>query len=136
VPAVERREILAASFASVKFAGRAPDDRVLIRVFIGGALQPKLINHSDEDLQHIARHELAELVGATGTPEFATVVRWRNAMPQYHVGHLERVANIENRTNKLPGLYLAGSAYHGVGIPHCIESGQQAADRAAAALAP
>jgi oxygen-dependent protoporphyrinogen oxidase len=136
VPAVERREILAASFASVKFVGRAPDDRVLVRVFIGGALQPKLIDRNDDDLQHIARRELAELIGAIGEPELTTVVRWRNAMPQYHVGHLERVANIENRTSKLPGLYLAGSAYHGVGIPHCIESGQKAADRAAAALAP
>ena len=135
VPAVEQRQILAASFASVKFFGRAPDGCVLIRVFMGGALQPQLIDRIDEDLLQLARTELAELIGASGEPELATVVRWKNAMPQYHVGHLERIAQIENRITKLPGLYLAGSAYHGVGIPHCIHSGQQAANRAIAARA-
>ncbi|MEX2139652.1 MAG: protoporphyrinogen oxidase [Pirellulales bacterium] len=134
VPAVERRRILAASFASVKFAGRAPDERVLIRVFIGGALQPEIIDrNNDGELQRVACEELNELLGASGEPEIATVARWKNAMPQYHVGHLDRVAHIEARVAKLPGLQLAGSAYHGVGVPHCIHSGQQAAERALAA---
>jgi oxygen-dependent protoporphyrinogen oxidase len=135
VPAVERRRILAASFASVKFPGRAPDERVLIRVFIGGALQPELIDRDDDDLQRMAREEIGELLGASGEPDLATVARWTGAMPQYHVGHLDRVAHIEARAAKFPGLQLAGSAYHGVGIPHCIHSGQQAAERAWQALA-
>lgn len=130
VPAVERRRILAASFASVKFAGRVPDERVLIRVFIGGALQPELLERDDDDLQSLAHEELSELLGINGEPELTTIARWKNAMPQYHVGHLDRVAHIEARAAKLPGLQLAGSAYHGVGIPHCIRSGQQAAERA------
>jgi oxygen-dependent protoporphyrinogen oxidase len=133
VPAVERRRILAASFASVKFPGRAPEDRVLVRVFLGGALQPEIIDrNNDSELERIARDELSELLGATGEPELATVARWQNAMPQYHVGHLDRVAHLEARAARLPGLHLAGSAYHGVGIAHCIHSGQRAAEGAAA----
>jgi oxygen-dependent protoporphyrinogen oxidase len=129
VPAVEKRRIIATSFASVKFAGRAPDDRVLFRVFIGGALQPELLKLSDEQLQRLVRDELAELLGARGQPDFAIVARWSGVMPQYHVGHLDRVARIESRVEKLLGLQLAGNAYHGVGIPHCIHSGQRAAER-------
>jgi oxygen-dependent protoporphyrinogen oxidase len=135
VPAVERRRILAASFASVKFAGRAPSDRVLIRVFMGGALQPDLLNRTDDELRQIAREELSDLLGAAGQPELAIVARWPHAMPQYHVGHLDRIAHLEARVARLPGLELAGSAYHGVGIPHCIHSGEQAAERTVAALA-
>jgi protoporphyrinogen/coproporphyrinogen III oxidase len=129
VPAVERRRIIATSFASVKFAGRAPDDRVLFRVFVGGALQPELLKLSDDQLQRLVREELAELLGARGEPDFAIVARWSGVMPQYHVGHIDRVARIESRVEKLPGLQLAGNAYHGVGIPHCIHSGERAAER-------
>jgi oxygen-dependent protoporphyrinogen oxidase len=136
VPAVERRRILAASFASVKFTGRAAGDRVLIRVFMGGAMQPELLQRTDDELCRIAREELGELLGATGEPELAIVARWPNAMPQYHVGHLDRASHIEARVSKLAGLQVAGSAYHGVGIPHCIHSGEQAAERASAALHP
>jgi oxygen-dependent protoporphyrinogen oxidase len=132
VPAVERRSILAASFASIKFAERAPLDSVLFRVFIGGALQPELLQRDDRELIQIARREMSDLLGATGDPQLAVVVRWNRAMPQYHLGHLERIARIEASAAELPGLHLAGSAYRGVGIPHCIHSGQQAADRAVA----
>jgi oxygen-dependent protoporphyrinogen oxidase len=136
VPSIERRKILAASFASVKFAGRAPSDRVLIRVFIGGALEPKLVDYDEAELEGIARRELKELIGANGEPELIRVIRWRNAMPQYHVGHLDRVQRIMSRVADIGRLGLAGSAYEGVGIPHCIHSGQQAADRVAKAAAP
>jgi oxygen-dependent protoporphyrinogen oxidase len=134
VPMIEARQILAASFASVKFPGRAAADRVLIRVFIGGALQPELLTLGDEELRGLACRELAELTGARGEPELAMVARWPRAMPQYHVGHLDRVARIETAASTLPGLQLAGSAYRGVGIPHCIHSGQQAAERIHSAL--
>jgi protoporphyrinogen/coproporphyrinogen III oxidase len=100
-----------------------------LRVFIGGALQPELLKLSDDQLQRLVRDELAELLGARGQPDFAIVVRWAGVMPQYHVGHLDRVARIESRVEKLPGLQLAGNAYHGVGIPHCIHSGERAAER-------
>lgn len=131
-PAIEARQILAASFASVKFPGRAADDRVLIRVFIGGALQPELVAHSDDELARLACRELSDLIGASGEPEVVRVARWRRAMPQYHLGHLDRVTRIESAASNLPGLQLAGSAYRGVGIPHCIHSGQQAAERVVA----
>jgi oxygen-dependent protoporphyrinogen oxidase len=129
VPQIEHRGILAASLASVKFPGRASEDRVLMRVFIGGACQPELVELPDNDLRELAVNELAELLGVSGAPELFRVVRWRKAMPQYHVGHLDRVARIEQRLASFPDLALAGNAYRGVGIPFCIRSGEQAAEK-------
>jgi protoporphyrinogen/coproporphyrinogen III oxidase len=131
VPRIEQRPIIAGSFASEKFPGRAPDGEVLIRVFIGGAQAPELVEQSDEELQRIAHDELAKLMHVTGSPLWSEVVRWRASMPQYHVGHLQRIAQIESRVTALGGLELAGNAYHGVGIPQCIHSGEAAADRVA-----
>jgi len=130
VPAVEQRQILSASFASIKFPGRAPEDRVLLRVFIGGACQPELVELPNEQLCEIAQRELAELLGARGEPELRQLIRWRNAMPQYSLGHLQRVARITELANQLPRLALAGSAYRGVGLPFCIHSGEVAAEHA------
>ena len=90
VPLSEKRRILAGSFASHKFSGRSPEDHVLIRVFMGGAMQPELLEKSDEELTTIAREELGELIGLTGAPLITRVVRWNDAMPQYHVGHGDR----------------------------------------------
>jgi oxygen-dependent protoporphyrinogen oxidase len=132
VPAIESRQILACSFASLKFTGRAPQDEVLIRVFVGGALQPELANLPDEDLLRIVHQELVDLIGLRGEPRLTQINRWQGAMPQYHLGHLERVARIERLVTQLPGLALAGNAYRGVGIPQCIRSGEQAAERIAA----
>jgi protoporphyrinogen/coproporphyrinogen III oxidase len=134
VPVIERRRILAASFASEKFPGRAPEDQIVVRVFIGGALQPQLIERSNEELAQLAHQELVDLLRITGAPLWADATKWPNSMPQYHVGHLTRVASIEVRVATLPGLELAGNAYHGVGIPHCIHSGETAAERVAARL--
>lgn len=128
-PLIERRRILAASFASVKFPGRAPDDRVLIRVFVGGACQPELAQLPDRELQQLVEDELSELLGVNGSPEWCKIVRWERAMPQYHVGHCERIARIEQRLTELPQLALAGNAYRGVGIPFCIRSGELAAHK-------
>jgi oxygen-dependent protoporphyrinogen oxidase len=135
VPHVERRRVIAASFASQKFAGRAPADAVLIRVFIGGALQPELLDLSDRELRRVAIDELGELLHITGQPLFTDVARWPRSMPQYHVGHIARVARIEKLAARHPRLALAGNAYHGVGIPQCIASAESAAERIAAALA-
>ncbi len=134
VPAIENRRILAASFASEKFPRRAPPDRVLVRVFVGGATQPELLELSDEEVASLARAELAELVGIRGEPELVRVVRWTRQMPQYHVGHLARLERIKTHLAELPGLLLAGNAYHGVGIPHCIRSGEHAAEQAVSFL--
>jgi oxygen-dependent protoporphyrinogen oxidase len=113
----------------VKFPGRAPADSVLTRTFVGGALQPELLERDDAELAELVRGELTQLLGIQGEPIFAEVVRWNRTMPQYHVGHLDRVAAIERLVEASPGLAIAGNAYRGVGIPFCIRSGQQAATR-------
>ena len=129
VPLVERRRILSSSFGSIKFAGRTPDDWVLTRTFFGGALQPEYLQWSDGDLCDAAHDELAQLLGAKAKPLFGGVVRWDDKMPQYHVGHLDRVARIEALVEAVPGFALAGNAYRGVGIPFCVRSGEAAAQR-------
>ncbi len=129
VPMVENRRILAVSFANNKFPGRAPEDHILLRVFVGGACQPELAELSDADTYDLVRGELSEILGYHGEPVFQDIVRYQGVMPQYHLGHAQRVARIETLTAMLPGLELAGNAYHGVGIPFCIHSGQQAAER-------
>lgn len=134
VPAIENRPVLAASFSSIKYAGRAPEGCVLIRVFIGGALQPELAQLPDDQLQRIATGELAQTLGARGEPQLSEIARWDGAMPQYHLGHLDLVGQIEARVAELAGLEIAGNAYRGVGVPQCIHSGEEAAGRLAAAL--
>ena len=136
VPQIERRRIIAASFASLKFPDRAPTDRVLVRVFIGGALQPELLDLSNDELSRVAREELAELLQIAGEPLLTDVARWPQSMPQYHVGHVARVSRIEELAAGHANLALAGNAYRGVGIPQCIASGQTAAEKIAAHLKP
>jgi len=134
VPHIERRRIIAGSFASQKFPGRAPDDAVLIRVFLGGALQAELLGLSDKELVQIAIEELRDLLHIDGDPLISDVARWPRSMPQYHVGHLSRVARIEQLAARYPTLALAGNAYHGVGIPQCIASAEAAAKRIASKI--
>ncbi len=134
VPQVERRDIIACTFSSVKYAGRAPTGDVLFRVFMGGATRPDLLEKDNGELLSIADRELHDLVGVRGDAKFARVARWPNIMPQYHVGHLALIDRIETAAALLPGLELAGNSYRGVGIPHCIHSGEQAAERIAALL--
>ncbi len=129
VPAVENRRIIAGSIASVKFPGRAPEGKVLLRVFVGGALQPELSQLPDDELRRIVMDELGELIGLRGEPEFCEVARWPGMMPQYHVGHLDLVRQIEERAAAIPRFALAGNSYRGVGIPFCVRSGEDAAER-------
>jgi protoporphyrinogen/coproporphyrinogen III oxidase len=129
VPRVERRPILAASFSNLKFAGRAPEDRLLVRVFLGGATDPEILGMDDEALARTVRGEMGALLGISAAPLLVRVMRHRDTMPQYAVGHLDRVADIESRAGAHPGLALAGAAYRGVGIPDCIRSGEAAAER-------
>jgi oxygen-dependent protoporphyrinogen oxidase len=128
VPEIERREILAASFSSRKFPGRAPDGCVLIRTFLGGALRPDLVELSDDKIRAIVARELGELLGIRGEPNLFLVQRWRAAMPQYHLGHVDLVKRINDRIAQHSGLALAGNAYDGVGVPQCIRSARRAAE--------
>lgn len=127
VPRCEGRGILAISFLSEKFPGRAPAGHVLMRVFVGGALDPEAARLADDALLARVQRETADLLGIRGEPRLVQIDRWHEAMPQYHVGHLERVASIRRRAAALPRFALAGAAYEGVGIPQVIASGQQAA---------
>lgn len=116
VPACEHRRILAISFTSDKFAGRAPDGQKLIRVFIGGALQSEFMQLDDEQLIAIAREELQELIGLSGQPHLARVIRWHDAMPQYHLGHRQRIDELDQIVAAEPGLHVIGNSLRGVGI--------------------
>ncbi len=135
VPIIEGRSILAMSFLSVKFPRRAPDGSVLMRVFVGGATQPALFDLEDDELRTLVKGELAGLLGVTGEPLFLEIARHSRAMPQYTLGHLERVDSIRQRASKHSRLVLAGNAFGGVGIPDCVRSGLDAAGTLLVALA-
>ncbi len=126
VPRVEGRAILACTFSSVKFSGRAPEGKVLLRAFVGGALQSEMFALDDDAMLHAVRRDLADLIGARGAPLFSIIERWTNSMPQYHVGHLDRIRRIRARLAALPNLHLLGNAYDGAGIPDLIRSAEAA----------
>jgi oxygen-dependent protoporphyrinogen oxidase len=130
VPFIERRSLIACTFSSVKFPNRAPDDHVLLRAFVGGALQREIMQLDDSEIVSRVINDLSELLGINGMPLFTTFARWERSMPQYHVGHLARVERIKKYAETLPGLMLTGAAYSGVGIPDCIRSGETAAEEA------
>jgi len=123
VPKSEGRNITACSWSSAKFPHRAPDDSVLLRVFIGGALAEDLAEQDEPALIELARNELRTIMGITAAPILAKAYRWNKANPQYDLGHGSRITEIEQSLTDLPGLYLAGAAYRGAGLPDCIQSG-------------
>jgi oxygen-dependent protoporphyrinogen oxidase len=129
VPAVERRKIMACTFSSLKYFGRAPDGSVLLRAFVGGSLQPDLFRDDDATMERNVRDEILSLLGVSAQPLFSRVWRHPNSMPQYHIGHQARVERIEADLAKFPNLALAGNAYHGVGIADCVHSGEEAAEK-------
>jgi oxygen-dependent protoporphyrinogen oxidase len=129
VPRTEGRALLACTFSSVKYPGRASDGYALLRCFVGGALNETVLDADDETLAMRARDELRQALGVAAAPVLTRVARWAKAMPQYHVGHLGRVEAIERCAAAIPGLRLAGGAYRGVGIADCIRSGETAAER-------
>lgn len=128
IPRIENRKVLAVSFLSRKFPGRAPAGSIILRTFVGGATQPEQLDVDDDTLLQKVRDELKGMLGVGGTPELVRIARWDRAMPQYHVGHLSRIATIRELASSLKGLSLAGNAYAGVGLPDCIHSGENAAD--------
>ncbi len=132
VPAAEGRTMLACTFAHRKFLGRTPAGKAVLRAFLGGARNEKLLDESDEALLATVRRELREILGDAVMrdgvePESVQVARWRRAMAQYAVGHQERMERICARVETLPGLKLAGNAYDGIGISDCIRLGRGAA---------
>lgn len=130
VPRTEGRRIMAATWTSVKFKYRAPEDSVLIRCFVGGSKNAELVSLSDEEMIAMVRKELKEIMGIDAAPALARVFRWINSMPQYTIGHEERIAWVEDRLTRHPGLYLTGSAYHGIGISDSVRYGEVVAKKA------
>jgi oxygen-dependent protoporphyrinogen oxidase len=130
VPRKEGRRMLACTFVHVKFPHRAPPDRGIIRAFLGGSRDEAVLGLNDAQVLEVVRRNLAEILQLRAEPRFARVYRWRRAMAQYASGHQDRVARIEQLSRELPGLYLAGNAFRGIGVPDCIASGQQAANEA------
>lgn len=127
VPRAEERPVLACTWISSKFRHRAPEGYRLIRMFLGRYGQEQMLAGNDADLVALARDEAREVLGITATPSHRRLYRWPLAMPQYCLGHLQRLAAIDRGLKGLPGIYLAGSSYRGVGIPDCIGSGERAA---------
>jgi oxygen-dependent protoporphyrinogen oxidase len=128
VPRSEGKRVLACTFVHNKFPHRAPEDRVLLRVFLGGSRDEAAVALGDDEIMGTVRRELWEILGLGAEPRFTRVYRWPRAMAQYEVGHLERIDEIERLRAELPGLALAGNAYRGIGVPDCVRSGRDAAE--------
>jgi oxygen-dependent protoporphyrinogen oxidase len=135
VPRVERSPLLAGTWVTSKWPSRAPDGYALLRAFLGGGRDPHRLERSDDELVESAREEMATLLGITGAPLFSRLHRWTRQSPQYVVGHLQRIATIEQRLASIPGLFVTGSGFRAIGIPDCVADGRAAAARAAAHLA-
>ena len=127
-PAKEHAKLLAATLSSTKWPGRAPSGKVLIRGFVGGPQNQAIMEKSDEEITRIAESELRRILGINPAASvlFSRFYRWTLGMPQYSMGHLDRVGLVESRCAETPGLAFAGGSYRGVGLPNCIESGEAA----------
>lgn len=130
VPRAEDRPVMATTWSSSKFDGRAPDGCVLLRSFLGRAGREAAAQLDDDEMAKVVRAELREIMGISAEPEFVEIFRWPRGMPQYRVGHVDLVAHIEAAVARVPGVELAGGAYHGIGIGDCLREGAAAADRA------
>jgi len=129
VPRSAGHRMLAATFVHNKFPHRAPDNRALVRCFLGGARDEQILQSTEQEILEIVRRELRQIVALNAEPLFARVYKWKAAMAQYSVGHLERLQRIETLRQNLQGLALAGNGYNGIGVPDCVRSGAEAAGK-------
>jgi oxygen-dependent protoporphyrinogen oxidase len=129
VPRSEGQRLLAATFVHNKFPHRAPEDRALLRCFFAGSTAENIWRLSDDELIAIVRNELQQILGLRAAPLFACVYKWKSAMAQYGVGHLDRLDRVERLCQQLPKIALAGNGYRGIGVPDCVRSGHDAAEQ-------
>ncbi|MGB9233201.1 MAG: protoporphyrinogen oxidase [Terriglobales bacterium] len=129
VPRSAGRRMLAATFVHNKFPHRAPDNRALVRCFLGGARDEQILDSSEDQILRIVRDELRQIISLTAEPLFSRVYKWKSAMAQYSVGHLDRLARIQALCCEMPGLALAGNGFSGIGVPDCVRSGAEAAGK-------
>jgi len=127
VPRGEGKRMVACTWVSTKFPFRSPAGRVLLRCFLGGARDPAVLAEDDGSILRTVLRELGEIMGIRSQPSFVRIYRWERAMPQYPVGHPRRIEQINRLLSAHPGLFLAGNAYKGIGIPDCIDSASAAA---------
>jgi oxygen-dependent protoporphyrinogen oxidase len=120
--------MIGASFCHVKYPGRAPDRKALIRAFVGGSLNPWAYDMDDADVERRVIRELDQLIGVKGKPLFATIHRWPKSMAQFRVGHLDRVKQTDDALAAYPPVAVAGNAFAGGGVPDCIHRGEWAAE--------
>jgi oxygen-dependent protoporphyrinogen oxidase len=134
VPRSEGTRMLACTFVHNKFPHRAPEDRALIRCFLGGARDEEILSAADHEILEIVRRELQQILGICAQPLFVRVYKWKAAMAQYAVGHLKRLERIDRACAEIPSLFLAGNGYRGIGVPDCVRSGTEASLKALSAL--
>ena len=127
VPAAEHNPILALSFSNEKYPHRAPEGTVLLRIFSGGARNPEMVTLPEKEVEKILLEKAAECLKITGEPLMVSTSRWADAMPQLHLGHLERIAELRKELEAFPTLAVAGNFLTAVGLPHCIHAGEEAA---------
>jgi oxygen-dependent protoporphyrinogen oxidase len=130
----ENRRILACTWSSEKFSGRAPEGGLLVRIFFGGGKREQVLEEDDGDLVRIAREELSSIMGLRGEPAVTAVYRWPSANPIYEVGHSRRVEKIESLLDPAWRLHLCGSGFRGIGIPDCVGDAIRVAERVAGSL--
>lgn len=133
-PRGSRGDVLGVQWCSSTYPGRAPDGAVLLRALCGGWQRPDIVNWDEARLIQAVTSELRVSLGVAAPPIFHRIIRWQQAIPQVHVGHLERVAAIDACAARHLGLYLAGNAYHGIALNDCTEQAELLASRLAAAL--
>jgi oxygen-dependent protoporphyrinogen oxidase len=123
-PGGERRDVLGVQWCSSIYDGRAPAGHILLRALCGGWHRAEMVGWEDERLLAAVRGELQLALGITAAPVFHHIVRWPRALPQYTLGHLERVAWIDQRVQGYPGLFLGGNSYRGVALNDCVEQAE------------
>ncbi len=135
-PQATKGDVLGVQWCSSIFPDRAPSGLVLWRALCGGWHRRDVLNWTDDELARAVLKELQIAMKVSGEPVFRHIVRWPNAIPQYTLGHLDRVAKIEDQLRLHPGLFVAGNAYRGVAINDCTEQAELVAERVAEYLEP
>jgi protoporphyrinogen/coproporphyrinogen III oxidase len=127
--------ITACTWTHKKWPMTTPEGKALVRCYVGKPGDQEVVDLSDEEITEIVLKDLNKTMNITAKPEFSVISRWKNAMPQYTVGHKERVAKVRNEMHHLlPGVFLAGSSFEGIGVPDCIDQGENAVAEALAFL--
>lgn len=130
IPRTEKRKIMASTWTSIKFNGRAPAESVLLRAFVGGANHEELVSLNDDEMLRIVQEDLQDIMGIEGDPMFVKIYRWEKSMPQYLVGHGAKLSQIDEHLRQNPGLFFTGCAYKGIGISDTVHEGEIIAEKA------